>query len=146
MSMTKEKLEKTVAQPWTAYKTPEEVLDDSHLDDHQKRRVLESWEHDARELAVAEEENMGGGEPNMLDRVLKALSGLPAEDEKPRGPSTTHGSPRSPSSASEGTSVEIDPQSARQGEIILNSPLRRGVFIAAIALCAFALVWGFWAA
>lgn len=147
MTMTKEKLEKAITQPWTVYQTPEEVLTDSRLDDSQKRRVLESWEHDARELAVAEDENMGGGEPNVLDRVLKALATLPpANRERPRGPSTTHGSPQSPSSAPGSSAPELSPEAARQGQIILNTPLRRGVFIGALLLGATALLWAYWIA
>jgi len=146
MAKTKEEIDKAVAQPWTVYHTPEEVLANGNLDDRQKRRVLESWEHDARELAVAEEENMGGGEPDLLDRVLKALGTLPAEDDRPRGPATTHGSQPSPSSAPEGGATEISAEDARQGQTVLNTPLRRSIFFGgAIILGVAILVWAVWA-
>jgi hypothetical protein len=134
-------LEKAVQRPWDAYKTPEEVLADRSLSDEDKRRVLESWERDARELAVAEEENMGGGEPNMLHRVLQALNELPAPDERPRGPATKHGAQPTPSSApadsgARDSAPTLTGQEARQGEIILNTPARRAIFIGSLGIAA----------
>ncbi len=130
---TQTELDQAVARPWSEYKTPEAVLADQRLDAAQKRRILESWERDARELAVAEEENMGGGEPDMLGRVLEALSTLPAEDERPRGPATKHGAQPTPSSAADGKGATLAGQDARQGEIILDTPARKGIFIAGLA-------------
>lgn len=139
-------LEKAVEQPLDAYKTPEEVLADRSLSDDGKRRILESWERDARELAVAEEENMGGGEPNMLDRVLQALNQLPEPDERPRGAATKHGAQPTPSSApsdsapsdsgSRDSAPTLTGQEARQGEIILKTPARRAVFIGSLGVAA----------
>jgi hypothetical protein len=88
---TQAEIDKAISQPWTVYNVPEDVLADDRLSEAQKRRVLEGWERDARELAVAEEENMGGGEPNMLSGVLQALGKLPAEAEHPHGPAAKHG-------------------------------------------------------
>lgn len=138
---TESELEKAVLQPWAAYKTPEEVLADRALNDSEKRRILESWERDARELAVAEEENMGGGEPNMLHRVLQALTQLPAQEEHPRGPATKHGAQPTPSSApsdsgSQDSAPTLTGQEARQGEIILNTPARKAVFIGSLGVAA----------
>ncbi len=141
---TQTETDKAVAQPWKLYDKPEDVLADDKLNDTQKRRLLESWEQDARELAVAEEENMGGGEPNMLDRVVKALSALPvAEEERPRGPATMHGSQPAPSSAAPSSAApssgpaegpKLSSEEARQGEVILNTPKRRVVFFGALIL------------
>jgi hypothetical protein len=130
---TQTELEQAVSRPWSVYKTPEAVLADRRLDPAQKRRILESWERDSRELAVAEEENMGGGEPDMLGRVLEALSTLPAVDERPRGPGTKHGAQPTPDSTAEGDGATISGTDARQGEIILDSPARKGIFIAGLA-------------
>lgn len=58
------------------YESPEAVLADDELTAAQKRVLLEAWERDARELSVAEEEGMAGGERAMLDRVLEALRQL----------------------------------------------------------------------
>jgi len=135
-------IEKAVAQPGAVFKTPEAVLVDSRLSDAEKRRVLESWERDARELSVAEEENMGGGEPDMLARVLEALATLPArDDERPRGPSTKHGSQPTPSSAATPQTSDaptLTGGEARQGEIILKSPTRKAVFVGGLVLAAVA--------
>lgn len=144
-------VEKAVAQPWKAYATPEEVLADKQLSSAEKRRILESWERDARELAVAEEENMGGGEPNMLDRVMAALSQLPLDgEERPRGPATMHGSQPTTSSApdsgetgSAGEQRRLSGQEARQGEIILRTPMRKAAFVGALVVAALVAVLAF---
>lgn len=133
---TQTEVDRAVSRPWSVYKTPEAVLADRRLDAAQKRRILESWERDARELAVAEEENMGGGEPDMLGRVLEALSTLPAADERPRGPGTKHGAQPTPESpptnGSDNKATTLSGRDARQGEIILDTPIRRGIFIAGL--------------
>lgn len=67
-------IERAIRSPTSVYAAPEDVLADSGLDVATRRKILKSWEVDARELAVAEAENMGGGEPNMLTRVLAALA------------------------------------------------------------------------
>lgn len=133
---TQTDFEKAVTQPWKVYAAPEDVLKDDKLSTAEKRRILESWELDARELAVAEEENMGGGETNKLDRVVKALNALPAtEEERPRGPATMHGSQPAPSSADhEHEGPQLSGKEARQGEIVLKTPKRRAVFIGGLVL------------
>lgn len=139
-----EKLDNAVAQPRSVYRTPEEVLVDHSLTDDQKRRVLQSWEQDARELAVAEEENMGGGEPDMLDRVVRALATLPAGDEKPRGPATIHGSPARPSSAgATDAAATLSPEEARQGEIVLKTKKQRRLVLGGVALSLVVLTVAF---
>jgi hypothetical protein len=145
--MAQRELERAVIEPSSVYATPEDVLADSRLDDADKRRVLESWERDARELAVAEEENMAGGEPNRLGAVLEALAKLPAADERPRGPATLHGSQPTPSSrprAAGGTTLTAE--EARQGEIILKTPARRIIFVGGIVLAALVCVFFFYQA
>lgn len=137
-------LDRAVSRPWSVYKTPEAVLADRRLDPAQKRRILESWERDSREMAVAEEENMGGGEPDMLDRVLEALSTLPAGDERPRGPGTKHGAQPTPASATDGGAVKLSGEDARQGEIILDTPTRKAIFIAGLIGAAILAVVGFY--
>ena len=145
--MAQRELERAVIEPSSVYETPEDVLADSRLDDTQKRRVLESWEQDARELAVAEEENMAGGEPNRLSDVLEALAKLPATDERPRGPATLHGSQPAPSSRLQSAGgTRLTAEEARQGEIILRTPARKAVFVGGIVLAALVCVFFFYQA
>ena len=150
-------LDKAVAQPWAVYETPDAVLADSSLSDAQKRRILESWERDARELAVAEEENMGGGEPNGLDQVLQALGKLPAPEEHQRGPSTKHGAQPTPGTSSTADTAptagatqteapQLSGEEARQGEVILKTPARKAVFAGAIVASAIIAVVLFYVA
>ena len=144
---TQTELERAVARPWSVYRTPESVLADTRLNAAQKRRILESWERDSRELAVAEEENMGGGEPDMLGRVLEALSTLPAGDERPRGPATKHGAQSTPASRPQETGgPTLSGEDARQGEIILKTRTRQIVFAGGLILAAVACVVGFYIA
>ncbi|MCH8956862.1 hypothetical protein IIA28_16295 [candidate division KSB1 bacterium] len=53
--------------------------------------VLRCWEYDARELEVAEEENMGGGPPGVLDKVFRALHRLDADVDIEHSPPTKQG-------------------------------------------------------
>lgn len=65
--------------PKSCYNEPKDVLNDETLDKEQKIKVLKQWEYDARELSVAEEENMpaqSGDEASMLNRVKTALQAL----------------------------------------------------------------------
>lgn len=145
--MTQREFERAVIEPSSVYETPDDVLADSRLDDAGKRRVLESWERDARELAVAEEENMAGGEPNRLSAVLEALAKLPSTDERPRGPATLHGSQPTPSSRPRTTGgTKLTAEEARQGEIILRTPARKAVFIGGIVLAALVCAFFFYQA
>jgi len=52
---------------------------------------LRRWEYDARELEVAEDENMAGGPPSQLDRVLAALHRLGVEPDIEHSPPTRQG-------------------------------------------------------
>jgi hypothetical protein len=54
-------------------------------------------------------------------------------DERPRGPGTKHGAQPTPDSTAEGDGATISGTDARQGEIILDSPARKGIFIAGLA-------------
>lgn len=69
-------IRRALSNPKENFGTPERVLADPRLDREGKRAILKSWEQDARELAVAEEEGMTGGERSMLQRVSRALNSL----------------------------------------------------------------------
>ena len=75
----KERFEKALGDPSSVFDSPLDVLIDERLSTAQKKSVLAQWELDARELAVAEEENMSGGEPSCLAKVLAAQRRLADE-------------------------------------------------------------------
>lgn len=58
--------------PWKVFRTPREVVNNDALSGADKKEILETWEEDARHLAVAEAEGMSGGEPNRLAEVSDA--------------------------------------------------------------------------
>jgi hypothetical protein len=60
------------ANPTRYYRWPSEVLRDRRLRREEKLAILEAWELEARELAVAAEENMSGGEHSLLQEVVQA--------------------------------------------------------------------------
>jgi len=72
-------IEKVQFGPGSVYASPNDVFEDSSLTREQKIKILRRWEYDARELAVAEEENMTGGPPNMLSEILYVLHLLDAD-------------------------------------------------------------------
>ena len=81
-----------------AHKTPREIFEDpeavhlaSGLEDERKRRILQKWEWDERELAVAAEEGMGGSGANLLQRVRKALRAVGGTENRESGGHTKHG-------------------------------------------------------
>ena len=69
--------ERILADPAANYNTPEDVASDTRLTREQKIIVLRQWAFDAKELQVAEEENMRGGtQPTLLHQVLVVLRRL----------------------------------------------------------------------
>src|SRR5262249_37718335 len=64
---------------------PAEVLRSSSLSRSQKLKILQQWELDARQLSVAEEENMAGGEESMVGRVSRAILALGGEEHSEGG-------------------------------------------------------------
>ena len=71
-------INQAMLDPTSVFADPEEVLTAEGLTREQKIQILRRWEYDARELQVADEENMGGGPPDKLDQVLKVLHQLGA--------------------------------------------------------------------
>jgi len=72
-------IEKAILVPASVFKTPEEVLNSQELSRDQKIKILRSWEYDARQLEVAEEENMIGTQEDILDQIIFALRSLYVE-------------------------------------------------------------------
>lgn len=85
--------EEAKLNPSAAFKRPADVLAAPSLSREQKIKVLRQWEYDAREMDVAEEENMQGGESGVeLADVLAALDELdPDHDEVESSPSKQGG-------------------------------------------------------
>ena len=84
-------LERARLDPSAVFASPEAVVEHPGLTWEQKTDILKRWKYDACELEVAEEENMGGGEPSMLEGVLKALAGLGAERDLEHASPTKQG-------------------------------------------------------
>lgn len=84
-------IDKAMLDPTSVFTNPKEVLAEGSLTNVQKIQILRRWEYDARELEVAEEENMGGAVPSMLGEILNALHRLNAEVDTEHSPPTKHG-------------------------------------------------------
>jgi len=82
---------KVIRDPSSAFETPHDVVLDKNLNREQKIQILRSWEYDARELEVAEEESMISNQPDLLRRVKKALSELDASGDPDDAPPTKQG-------------------------------------------------------
>ena len=65
-----------VQKPSTYFTQPHEVVVDSSLSKAQKVEALDTLEQDARQLAEASSEGMGGGERGKLHEVLVAEDAL----------------------------------------------------------------------
>lgn len=76
--MTKDsaRVRAALLDPASVFGSPEEVERDGTLSQEEKLAILGSWEEDAHELAVAEDESMGGGEPSRLEEVVAARARL----------------------------------------------------------------------
>ena len=76
--MTKDsaRVRAALLDPASVFGSPEEVERDGTLSKEEKLAILGSWEEDAHELAVAEDESMGGGEPSRLAEVAAARARL----------------------------------------------------------------------
>lgn len=79
-----------IGNPAKHFDIPRSVVENPDLSNADKLKILESWEHDARELSVAAEENMAGGERPLLKDVEDAKRQLGAHS-KPRTATTKLG-------------------------------------------------------
>ncbi len=84
-------LKKARLDPTAVFSSPEAVVEHPQLTREEKTDILQRWKYDAFELEVAEEEGMGGGEPSMLEQVLKALAAMGVETDPEHSPPTRHG-------------------------------------------------------
>ena len=82
--------DKALKDPTLVYQTPGDVLTDTRLSDEQRLQILKRWEQDQRELQVAQEEGMSGGEDNILKEILDAMETLDVHPDTREAP-TKHG-------------------------------------------------------
>jgi hypothetical protein len=80
--MASRRFERALLDPAGTFGMPDEVLLAGGVDYEEKREILRRWLHDARELAVADDEGMSGGEPPLLQRVTEALAALDRNAER----------------------------------------------------------------
>ncbi|HXR91773.1 MAG TPA: hypothetical protein VN750_15990 [Steroidobacteraceae bacterium] len=66
-------LKRAMIDPASLFRSPDEVIGNEKLSRENKIEILYSWAYDTAELAVAEEEGMGGGESADMSAVLRAL-------------------------------------------------------------------------
>ncbi len=84
-------IEQALLDPTSVFTSPADVCEEQNLTQDQKVQILRRWEYDARELEVADEENMSGGGPDILDEVLAALHRLNVEIDVDHSPPTKQG-------------------------------------------------------
>jgi hypothetical protein len=85
-------LDRALLDPGSLFASPEEVVAHTGLTLAEKIGVLRSWEYDAAEIAVAEEEGMQGLENDLLRRILQALDRLTrGQDVEFVAPTKEHG-------------------------------------------------------
>ena len=71
-------LDQALSSPTSAFRRPEDVVEHPTLTRAQKIEILRRWVYDATQLAVAENEGMGGGEAAEIDVVMAALDRVKA--------------------------------------------------------------------
>lgn len=88
-------LEKAKQDPSSQFKSPHDVVTDKVLSREQKIDILRRWSYDAREIAVAEEENMiaQGNDKHhiLLEQIQKCLLELGVSSDDEGTPPTKQG-------------------------------------------------------
>ncbi len=77
-------IDKALLNPASVFETPDDVLEAEELSREQRIDILRRWEYDARELQVADEENMIGTNADMLGQIMRALLQLDEKSEVER--------------------------------------------------------------
>jgi hypothetical protein len=76
--------DKKLVTPDAHYEKPDDVVKDLTLSKDEKVKALDNWELTGRQLDVAADEGMGGGEPSRTQEVGKAKKQIDAKAiEKP---------------------------------------------------------------
>lgn len=84
-------IEAALLDPAAIFGRPEDVTERDDIPDAVKIDILRRWEYDAKELEVAEEENMPDGEPSLLRRIIEQLHALGARPDIEHSPPTKQG-------------------------------------------------------
>jgi hypothetical protein len=84
-------IEKAMLDAASVFASPDAVVRDQSITREQKIKILKRWAYDARELEVAEEENMRGGPPSMLGEILNALHSLESDSDTEHSAPTKQG-------------------------------------------------------
>ena len=83
-----DRMARAIIDPSSVFSDPMAVVDDDNFADEQKIKILKSWEYDALEMQVADEEGFPARESgNLLVDVVAALHRLGA------GPDIAHSPP-----------------------------------------------------
>ncbi|MEQ9447494.1 MAG: hypothetical protein RLN70_01145, partial [Rhodospirillaceae bacterium] len=88
---TKREIERALENPGDVFNEPEEVLEYPGLDDQQRAAILSRWAYDVREVSVAAEEGMPGGEASRLRRIHIALRKLGVAPDGEQSPPNKQG-------------------------------------------------------
>lgn len=84
-------LSRALLDPASIFESPDELLRLGSIPNDLKVEILSSWAYDASELAVAEEEGMGGGEGSCIEPVMEALDGITGGFDSEHVAPTKHG-------------------------------------------------------
>ena len=69
-------LEKARLDPALVFTSPARLCESPKLSKEEKIELLQRWADDARELEIAEDEGMAGGESSLLNQILDSLESL----------------------------------------------------------------------
>jgi hypothetical protein len=75
-------LEQARLDPGSVFASPEELCASPGLSKEEKVDLLQRWAEDARELEIADDEGMSGGESSLLDRILGSLESLGGRSDR----------------------------------------------------------------
>lgn len=64
---------KALSNPSQAFDSPKNIIYDNRFTNEQKLEILHSWEFEAKELEIAEDESMNETSPDILDEILAAI-------------------------------------------------------------------------
>jgi hypothetical protein len=78
-------LKRALLVPSAVFDSPQAVLSADGLTRDQKLEILRRWEFDAHAMHAAEEEDTGGAESPLIDRIHAALKELGAAGDGPAG-------------------------------------------------------------